>query len=212
MQSPIKKPWHVHTLIPIKIRKSKKESVYYLPVLKNSHSSMKAIFGQNLAKNKSYEEEKMFMILRHPLDRWLSAINMILDGWKKYNEMDMKSDHHFNPQYLGLDKLFDVDNIRYYDYNRNVVKDIIKGEKLLRYKKAEIPRIHQRQNFYMRFNVEQNKIAYKHLASKRFCGAPVLRPPEDWGLYPTLKETLECLNEEYKEDILFYDSRKFVNR
>ena len=152
-----------------------------------------------------FAPDQAFMILRSPLDRWMSALNMYLDGGMGYRKT-MKDDPHFKPQTNFLSG-YDVDKIRYYDLNKSIFMDVIKGEKLLRYKNNKKPTINMRKIKMFRFDVEHNKKAYA-LLPKRLKGCK----PEDYGLYPTLKETLEYLNEEYKEDILFYNNRKFVNR
>ena len=191
---------------PLAIVKSRNKFTYYIFTLKNAHSSMKAFFADGIKENVAYDSNKLFMILRHPLDRWMSALNMYLDG-SPGPMRGMKKDAHFTPQYLTVDGYYDLEKIRYYDYNKNIINDVIKGEHLFRYKKNRKPTINSRSNKIFRFDVDHNKLAYKQLPQ-------ILKgcKPEDYGLYPTLNETLECLNEEYKEDILFYNSRKFVNR
>lgn len=197
--------WKGQKTRPLAIVKYRNKFTYYIPTLKNSHSSMKAFFADGIRENVAYENDKLFMILRHPLDRWMSALNMYLDG-SPGPMRGMRADAHFTPQYYAIDGYYDLDKIRYYDYNKNILNDVIKGQHLFRYKKNKKPTINLRKNKIFRFDVDHNKLAYKQLPQiLKECS------PEDYGLYPTLKETLEFLNEEYKEDIAFYNSRKFFN-
>jgi len=192
-------------------------AVYYQPIYKNAHSTFMQMFEApailpfiGYAKGMSHNT---FTILRHPIERWVSAMNMYLSSdWRVPSKIPMKPDAHMMPQILWLETIgHNIENLRYYKMKDGFLKLLLKNEGLTRYlihkndhknkgyRRVDIPSLSWNGE-----TITTTHTAYKFLKS-------MSREPEIHFLYDTIDETMKCLKEIYAEDIKFYESRNFIN-
>jgi len=197
--------------------------LYYRPIYKNAHSTMMDIFQappiQSHHGPPDVISKHAFTILRHPIDRWMSAMNMLLHSdWRKPKKVPFKADQHMMPQILWFEKMC-PENIRFYDMKDGFIHDIIKKEKIFRFNKYKKHHLNEQRQYIgvplLQMNsdriLEPTRVekAYNFLQNRKSSWPG---KPEWFFLHKTADETMSRLSLEYEEDILFYNSRKFVNR
>lgn len=197
-------------------------TLYYRPIYKNAHSTMMDIF-QAPAIQKHHGRPDViskyaFTILRHPLDRWMSAMNMLLHSdWRNPKKVPFKADQHMMPQILWFENMC-PENMRFYDMKDGFISKIIKKEKIFRFNKYNKHHLneHRRNIGVPSLQMNSDRIleptrvekAYNFLQDRKSWPGK----PEWFFLHKTADETMSRLLLEYEEDILFYNSRKFINR
>ena len=205
--------------IPGTVRVPHYPHVYYQPIYKNAHSTLMDLFsdsgGSGLYHGYPHTlSSQTFVVLRHPIDRWLSACNMILrSDWNNLHTVDFIADEHMRPQIEWLEHFnYDKEKLTYFDMKPGLLKSIIKHYGMYRYlehksshlnkmtRRITIPTL-QWDNETLQ-NVEN---AYEFLKKHQ-------RTPEFFFLHKDAQETMEKLMYVYQKDIEFYESRKFVNQ
>ena len=196
--------------------------VYYQPIFKNAHSTLMNIFEAPtilpfFGKAKSISSNT-FVVLRHPIDRWVSAMNMHLrSDWRKKDRIPEAPDAHMMPQVIWLEKCgYVLDNLRYYDMNqRGFLKHMFKAEKLYRYIDRKNDHLNKKSKYFGPAIIWDGSIkrdSLRNIAESFLFLKEKDRDPTVHFLHHTPAETMNNLLDIYERDIEFYESRNFINR
>jgi len=192
---------------------------HFLWIYKNASQTMKYVMEDHEIGNAGLtDSHKCFLIYRDPFSRWMSAINMVVDSGSD-DIPESFEDPHFTFQ-KDCVSMIDVKLARVYLYNRNVVEEILIGEKMYRYWVRRHKRINPisqpelwhepgvleyKQKLGFAYVDEDHEKAYDWLKYK------LNRMPENFLLHKTWEETVDSVMNFYEEDYSYFEGVKFVN-
>lgn len=192
---------------------------HFLWIYKNASQTMKYVMEDHEIGNAGLtDSHKCFLIYRDPFSRWMSAINMVVDSGSD-DIPESFEDPHFTFQ-KDCVSMIDVKLARVYLYNRNVVEEILIGEKMYRYWLRRHKRINPisqpelwhepgvleyKQKLGFAYVDEDHEKAYDWLKYK------LNRMPENFLLHKTWEETVDSVMNFYEEDYSYFEGVKFVN-
>lgn len=192
---------------------------HFLWIYKNASQTMKYVMEDHEIGNAGLtDSHKCFLIYRDPFSRWMSAINMVVDSGSD-DIPESFEDPHFTFQ-KDCVSMIDVKLARVYLYNRNVVEEILIGEKMYRYWLRRHKRINPisqpelwhepgvleyKQKLGFAYVDEDHEKAYDWFKYK------LNRMPENFLLHKTWEETVDSVMNFYEEDYSYFEGVKFVN-
>jgi len=192
---------------------------HFLWIYKNASQSMKTVMHDHEPGNVGVSDShKTIVIYRDPFSRWLSGVNMVVDS----NDDDIPysfEDPHFIPQRHFV-SMMDVKEARVYLYNRNVVEEILVGERMYRYwlkRNTRFNPISQPELWHAPGVLEYKKslgYAYvdeDHKKAYDWVKYKLNRSPENFLLHDTWKNTVDSVMEFYREDYDYFEGVKFIN-
>ena len=164
------------------------------------------------------DSHNCIVIYREPFDRWISAINMVIDSGSDDIPENFE-DPHFGFQKDSV-SMIDVKMARVYLYNRNVVEELLRGEQMYRYWLRRHKRINPisqpelwhepgvleyKQRLGFAYLEEDHEKAYDWLKYK------LHRQPENFLLHKSWEETVDSVMGHYQDDYSYFQGVKFVN-
>ena len=204
---------------------------HFLIILKNAHSSMRKVMTDHVTSNVTLvDSHKTILIYREPFQRWLSAMNMVVDSHPWFvghstSKGKMTSDipTSYEDQHFGFQKdaveTIDISLAHVYKFNYNVIEEKLIHEKMWRYwpghnkrikNISEIDKYHsadvlqERRSQGFSYVDEDPEKAYWWLKK-------LDRVPEMFLLYPNWEDTVDAVNEHYQDDVDHFEGVKFIN-
>lgn len=194
---------------------------HFLLILKNAHSSMRWVMNDHVESNVTLvDSHKTIVIYRDPFQRWLSAMNMIVDS-HPYVISDIPTS--YEDQHFGFQKdavsMIDLSLANVYKFNYNVIEEILIHEKMWNYwprRHKRINNISQTDKYHPEGVLEQRReegFAYvdeDHVKAYNWL-KKLERDPENFLLQKTWEETVSAVMEHYQDDYDYFEGVKFIN-
>ena len=192
---------------------------HFIWMYKNASETMKYVMEDHEIGNVGLtDSHKCFLIYREPFSRWLSAINMVVDSGSDDIPKDYE-DPHFGFQRDSV-SMIDVKLARVYLYNRNVVEEMLVGEKMYRYwlrRHKRINPISQPELWHKPGVLEYKKrLGFAYVdedigKAYDWVKYRLNRTPESFLLNKTWEETVDVVMDHYAEDYEYFEGVKFIN-
>lgn len=193
---------------------------HFIWMYKNASETMKYVMEDHEIGNVGLtDSHKCFLIYRDPFSRWMSAVNMIVDSGSTDIPKNFE-DKHFSFQKDSV-SMIDAKLARVYLYNRNVVEEILIGEKMYRYwlrrktrknpisqpelVQGKLQMLDYKRELGFAYVDEDHEKAYHWIKYK------LDRHPENFLLHPKWEDTVDSVMSHYQPDYSYFEGVKFVN-
>ena len=203
---------------------SREYDKHFIWIYKNASQTMKYVM-KDLERDTTLtgsvgltDSHKCFLIYREPFNRWISAINMVVDSGSD-DIPENYEDLHFGFQKDSV-SMIDVKMARVYLYNKNVVEELLVGEKMYRYwlrRHKRINAISQPELWHKPGTLEyKQKLGFAYVdedigKAYDWVKYRLNRTPENFLLNKTWEETVDAVMDHYAVDYDYFEGVKFVN-
>lgn len=192
---------------------------HFIWIYKNASETMKYVMEDHVIDHVGLtDSHKCFLIYREPFSRWISAINMVVDSGSD-DIPENYEDLHFGFQKDSV-SMIDVKMARVYLYNKNVVEEMLVGEKMYRYwlrRHKRINPISQPELWHKPGTLEyKQKLGFAYVdedigKAYDWVKYRLNRTPENFLLNKTWEETVDAVMDHYAVDYDYFEGVKFVN-